>query len=147
MSACLYDSRGDLFAEYFRKGAPACPPHAPRDESGFVGEHFVLYQPVGADEQRLGSLRIVASLGQLRRADPDFGTVLVLVLLASALVALALSSWLQGFFSRPITDLAETAKGVTKRTKHPCAPPNTLRTRWAWPLRPSTRCLPGLKVP
>ena len=53
-------------------------------------------------------------MGQLRERIRIFGTVLVLVLLASALVALALSSWLQGFFSRPITDLAETAKGVSQ---------------------------------
>ena len=113
LSACLYDSRGELFADYFREGPPACPPHPSRDESGFVADHFVLYHPVG-DEERLGSLRIVASLGQLRERIRIFGTALVFVLLASALAALALSSWLQGFFSRPITDLAETAKGVSQ---------------------------------
>jgi signal transduction histidine kinase len=115
ISACLYGSEDDLFAQYLRNGDQVSCPGAPRpDEAGFVGETLVLYRPVIVSGQAPGSLRLVASLGELHRRIELFGVVLLLVLSGAALAALLLSSWLQRLVSRPILELAGTAQQISQ---------------------------------
>jgi signal transduction histidine kinase len=127
LSGCLFDARGELFASYVRVGPLApCPPRPQREVSGFVGDGLVLYQDVRMGHETVGTLRLVASLAQLRRRVQLFGLVLLVVMVGSALGALLLSSSLQRLVSRPIRELASTARQVSERQDYKLrAPPGT----------------------
>jgi signal transduction histidine kinase len=116
LSGCLYDARGELFSSYFRAGLHAsCPPHAEPAVAGFVGDSLVHYHDIYTGHQRVGTLRLVASLAQLRRRIELFGLVLVLAVAGSALGALLLSSSLQRLVSQPILELAAVARQVSEK--------------------------------
>jgi Periplasmic sensor domain len=83
---------GCLFASYVRAGPHApCPAHPEPTVSGFLGDALVLYQDVRMGHERVGTLRLVASLGQLWHRVQLFALVLALVVVGSALGALLLS--------------------------------------------------------
>jgi signal transduction histidine kinase len=113
LSACLYDSDGQLFASY-RRGQEGCPAVPAPAEAGFTGTSVTLYHSVQVKGQEPATLRLVASLGEMQRRMRLFGLVLLAVLSGSALAALAISSWLQRLVSRPILELAGTARRISK---------------------------------
>jgi signal transduction histidine kinase len=116
LSGCLYAGEGLLFASYRRSDYPGpCPARLEAEITGFQDETFVLHAPVHQGGQQLGTLRLVASLAQLRSRFALFGLVLVVVLTGSALAALVLSSGLQRVVSRPILSLALTATQISEK--------------------------------
>jgi signal transduction histidine kinase len=112
VSGCLYDHRGTLFAKFLRPGA-ACPRQPEPELSGFTGNHLVLFHAILSNGEPTGTLRLEASLAQLQQRMRLFALVLVLVLAGAALVALGLSSRLQRLVSRPILELAGTARQIS----------------------------------
>jgi signal transduction histidine kinase len=116
VSGCLYDGRGALFASYVRAGPHApCPAQPQPEVAGFRGESLIVYHPVLIGQEHAGTLRLVASLSRLQRRVQLSAIVLVLVLVVAALAALGLSSRLQVLVSRPILELAGTAKQISER--------------------------------
>jgi signal transduction histidine kinase len=115
VSACLYDGSGHLFAKYIRSGySEPCPPVPQPEVAGFAGQRLILYHPVIVSGQAPGTLRVVASLGDLQRRIRIFALVLLLVLTGSALAALGLSSGLQRLVSGPILELTSTAMQISR---------------------------------
>jgi signal transduction histidine kinase len=114
VSGCLYDGQGGLFASYVGRGQGACPQRAAPEATGFVGERLILFHPVVKGGETVGTLRLVASLARLRQRVQLSAVVLLLVLLAAVLAALLLSARLQGLVSRPILELARTAKQISE---------------------------------
>jgi signal transduction histidine kinase len=116
LSGCLYDRRDDLTASYVRSGPHApCPARPEASVAGFRDGSLILYHDVRIGPTRVGSLRLVAGLAQLRRRLQVFVGVLALVVVGSALGALVLLSSLQRLVSRPILELASTAKRVSEQ--------------------------------
>jgi signal transduction histidine kinase len=116
LSGCLYGGEGLLFAAYRRPDyPPPCPSRLLPETTGFVGETFVLHAPVQQNDRPLGTLRLVASLGDLRRRFQLFALVLSVVLSGAALAALVVSSGLQRLVSRPILALAHTATRISEK--------------------------------
>ncbi|MEP7051124.1 MAG: ATP-binding protein [Pseudomonadota bacterium] len=112
-SACLYDAQGHLFSSFLRtRERSACPASPAKD--GFKSEGGMLVQcsPVMLGSQRIGTLLLVASQGALWRRLKLFCGVLAVVLMFSALAGLLLSSRLEGVVSRPILELATTARRI-----------------------------------
>jgi PAS domain S-box-containing protein len=115
-SACLYDAQGRLFSSFLRPGRhTSCPPSPTPDGVSFEDGLFVQSGPVMLEAERLGTLRLVATQGTLWRHMRLFGVVLALIVATSALVALLLSARLQRVVSRPILELATTARRVTEQ--------------------------------
>jgi signal transduction histidine kinase len=114
VSGCLYDGVGGLFASYVRRGQGLCPQRPAPEATGFLGESLILYHPVMKGGESVGILRLVASLARLRQRVQLSAVVLLLVLLAAVLAALLLSARLQGLVSRPILELAHTAKQISE---------------------------------
>jgi signal transduction histidine kinase len=117
LAGCLYGGEGLLFASYRRADyQPPCPARLPPEPSGFRDDQtFVLQAPVLQSDRQLGTLRLVASLGDLRRRFQLFAIVLSVVLTGAALAALVLSSGLQRLVSRPILTLALTATRISEK--------------------------------
>ena len=114
--AALYDAAGRLFARYpSTLPATAFPSDPGGPRGGFVPGYFVLVQPVGEANTRLGLLYLQSDLGQLYARLRGYLCVVLLVLCGSVLAALVLAQALQRRISRPILALAETAKLISER--------------------------------
>jgi PAS domain S-box-containing protein len=115
LSACLYDDQATLFTSYRRARATwTCPPRADPEGIRWGEGMLLLWQPVVLQGEHLGTLGLVAHLGELWTRLRAFALVLVGVLLACALAALLFSTRLQRLVSVPILELAGTAKRVSE---------------------------------
>jgi PAS domain S-box-containing protein len=110
----VYDSDGRVFAEHRRESqepwiAPDRPePRGHRFRDGYV----VLFQPIILDGHLVGTVCVVADLGDVTEALKRNVGALALVLAGSALVALWITSKIQRLVSRPILTLADAAAEI-----------------------------------
>jgi PAS domain S-box-containing protein len=111
--AGLYDSRARPFAGSCRgRDAAALPSEPGRDGLAHEGSFLVLVRPVMRGEERVGTMLVRASLDGVHVRRDGF-TLLVPALLAIGAATL-LSARLQGAFSRPVLQLARTARAVAR---------------------------------
>lgn len=114
VSAHLYNAAGQVFASYHRDGRPAPPPPLPSQAYVFTEDHLFLLDPVVFEGEELGAVLLQADLLELgARLQRYLGMVLLLVG-SSTLLILALAAVLQRVISRPILDLARTARQVSQ---------------------------------
>jgi signal transduction histidine kinase/ActR/RegA family two-component response regulator len=115
-TACLYDVEGRLFSSFHRPGERAdCPATPSPDGAVFGREGFVQSSPVMLESERVGTLRLVATQGNLWQHMQLFGVVLALAVLVSLAAGFLLSSRLQQVVSRPISELAHTARRISEQ--------------------------------
>src|SRR5438046_1225156 len=116
VSACLYDKEGELFATY-PENLPADAFPATPEKDGYRFEHSYLaaFQPVVQGSKRLGTLYLKSDMGAMYERFRLYGSIAVLVIGVSFLVAYALSKVLQQQISQPILALAETARAISDR--------------------------------
>lgn len=116
VSACLYDKDGTLFARY-PTSLPATDFPAAPDQIGyrFTSSHLAGFQPVVQGDNRLGTLFIKSDMGAMYERFRLYGSIALLVIVVSIMVAYFLSRSLQQSISRPILNLAETAKAIADR--------------------------------
>ncbi|MDP6445275.1 MAG: PAS domain S-box protein, partial [Pirellulaceae bacterium] len=114
--ACLYDSDGNLFAE-FRRDADAQfdPPPRPQHGSNFTKTGFLdIAMPVlEEDGTELGTLYMHTAMTDLKNQLYTHASIAASVLIASLVVAVLLASRLQRFISGPILQLAGAAKQIS----------------------------------
>src|SRR6267378_3422094 len=117
VAATLYDRNGKLFSKYPDKLPAKAFPAAPeKDGSRFEHSHLVRFQPVvQGGNKRLGTLYLKSDMGAMYERFRLYGSIAVLVIAGSFLVAYMLSRRLQQQISQPILALAETAKAISDR--------------------------------
>lgn len=116
VGARLYAADGTPFADYRQTGVVHPLPTRPgADGYQFGRDRLVVIGPVTLDGERMGTIHLEASLGGIAARLRLLMGVAGLTLLGSLVVALVVSSRLQGAVSRPILDLAETARAITER--------------------------------
>jgi signal transduction histidine kinase/CheY-like chemotaxis protein len=114
--AALYNGDGSLLASYHSaaaKNEPLADYQAPDDKPRFEPDKLVLFHSVRMDGDFLGTVFLESDLDELHQRFEAYVGIVTLFMLASSLVTLFLSSRLQRVISRPIFDLAETARAVT----------------------------------
>ena len=115
IAAGVYDSQGEIFAEYRRPelaGSFQMP--AWRGEGAqFDAEHLRLSQNVSLEGTKVGSITIISDLGLLHTAFQQFARISALVLLVSIFLAFLVSSRLLRVITAPILELARIAGGVS----------------------------------
>ena len=116
VAAGLYTKKGSLFSKYPASLPGTAFPAAPA-EDGYRFEHSHLdgFQPVVQDGKRIGTLYLQTDLGAVYERFRLYGSIVVLVMAVSFLLAYSLSMVLQKQISRPILALAETAKAISER--------------------------------
>ena len=114
VAAALYQPDGRLFVAWTRRGGEA-PPRSGKDASYFTGDSLVVFRGVTLRGERIGTLYLRSDLRELHARLWTQALTVGLVFLASGITALLLSSGLQRLISRPILDLAVTAKAVSER--------------------------------
>ena len=119
VAAALYDKAGKLFSRY-PATAPldAFPAAAPRAGGYRIADGYLVgltsvVQTKGS--QQLGTLYLKSDLGEIYERLRLYAGIAVLVMAVSFLVAYLLSRTLQRQISRPVLDLAETARAVSDR--------------------------------
>ena len=117
VAACLYDSRGMVFAEYRREGIGpelAMPPwHA--DGAQFQKDSLILYRSVSLETEKSGSIAIISDLGALQAKIRQYLEISVVVILFSSLATYLVSSRLLRLITEPILHLAQVAAKVTAK--------------------------------
>jgi PAS domain S-box-containing protein len=112
--AALYDAEGNLFTTYPPDIPTEVFPARPRSEGvRFAGSHLEGFLPVVQGQRQLGTLYLRSNLGVMYRRFTLYGSVVILVVISSLLVAYGLSRVLQRKISQPILTLAETARAVS----------------------------------
>ena len=108
VGAGLYDKDGKLFSHgYSQDNQPRMWPTKPVDNfRKFQAGKYVLFKPVFCKDERVGTLYLESDLSELDTRLSRYGGIVVVVLFASVLVSLVLSSKLQGVISKPVLHLA-----------------------------------------
>jgi two-component system, sensor histidine kinase and response regulator len=120
VAAALYSANGQLFAVYLRDGAQQHTPF-PRlraDGSWFEDDRLKLFRRVVLAQQAIGAVYLESDLVEIHARLKTFLGTTMIVLLATSLLAFALSSWLQSIISKPIADLARTAQVVSSEKNY-----------------------------
>jgi signal transduction histidine kinase len=118
IAAGIYRANGQLFATYERPAptAPAVLPAqlgAPADGHRFEDAHLALFRPIVGSGQAIGTVYILADLYEIQQRLVRYLGIAGTVGLASFALALMISSWLQRRISRPLLQLAQTARIVS----------------------------------
>jgi HPt (histidine-containing phosphotransfer) domain-containing protein len=115
MTACLYAADGKPFGRYRRAGLSqelAVPPAEP-DDSKFTYGRLALFRGILLYDQPVGTVYLESELEEIQTRLTRFAGIVAVVLLVSSLFAFLLSSQLQGVISKPILQLASTARIVS----------------------------------
>ena len=116
-AACLYDKRGNVFAEYRRdSAAPACQMTATLEEGArFDKELVVLSRNISLSGESTGAIAILSDFSQLDAKMKRFREISLLVLIVSLLVTVFVSKRLVGLITEPILQLAGLAERVSTK--------------------------------
>jgi signal transduction histidine kinase/CheY-like chemotaxis protein len=113
--ACLYDSRGKVFAEYRRQGTGADlqMPAWREDGARFEAEYLTLQRSVFLGDEKVGAISIVSDLNGLHEKISQYTKISALVLLLSVTATLLVSSKLLRLVTGPILQLAAVAGRIS----------------------------------
>jgi PAS domain S-box-containing protein len=115
VAACLYDSRGMVFAEYRREGIGpefAMPP-GHEDGAQFQKDSLTLYRSVSLGSEKSANIVIISDLGALQARIRQYTEISAVVILFSILATYVVSSRLLRLITEPILHLAQVAAKVT----------------------------------
>jgi signal transduction histidine kinase/ActR/RegA family two-component response regulator len=115
VGAALYDDQDRLFARYERSKGVTFPLRPTVEDSGFQGGFLVVYHPVSLRDESIGTVYLCANLDELTDHVRLQAVTVGIVFIVSGLAALVLSMGLQRMVSRPIRELAGTAREVSER--------------------------------
>lgn len=111
-AACIYDAAGRPFATYFRNGAGSCP-GTPADFLDVGWTAARLAGPVMLERNRIGTLLLERDMSDLRRRIAIGGATVAGLLVVATLMALLIGARLQRAITRPLLQLADTARRVS----------------------------------
>jgi signal transduction histidine kinase len=114
-TAALYDKNGQLFAFYPPKARPESFPKTlgTNDKPRFEPDRLILFHQIKMDGDVVGTVYLNSDLQELHQRAVRYACIIMLFMAASFIVTWFLSSLLQRVITRPIFDLAETARAVT----------------------------------
>ena len=111
VSACVYSRDGRVFATYQRDtNAMFVPPAMQTAGQEFTGDQLLLFRPIEQKRVMTGVIFVASDLNELSARLARYLDIVGLVLLATLLVALPLSSRFQRLVSDPILQLARVAR-------------------------------------
>lgn len=113
-AGAVFDRDGVLFASYTAVGADAATPPQPGPPGARISDgRLVVVRPVLFDGDPIGTVYLQSTLNELVTRILIFAGITLLIVLACSVIALFASAGLQRRISKPILDLANTARLVT----------------------------------
>lgn len=118
-SACFYNAHGAVFAQLHKQhdAESACPASAGHELTHFQDVHLFIFQPITLEGETLGAIYIHADLSEAYWRKIKFIGMMFLVLIGAATITFFLSTPFLKIISKPIQDLVDTAKEIS-RTKN-----------------------------
>ena len=115
VEACIYSRDGTVFAKYARRGDNPnfTPPAKGPAGTVFTSHEVVLFQPIQLSGEEIGTIYLKSDLGELYARAERFAQIVLIVILASFVIAYLLATRLQRVISEPILELARTASAVS----------------------------------
>ncbi len=116
--AAIYDEHGHRFAAWDSTATPGVPDLPERVTAATAARAFgagrlLVTRPILADDTRIGTVAIVASLSGLRSRLVRYAGIAAIVLVAAMAAAIGISWQLQRQISQPILDLVDTTRTVS----------------------------------
>jgi len=117
VAACLYDRRGNVFAEYRRDATtPGCEMTAPSQDGAQFGKEFVSFsRKTSLGGENTGAIAIISDFSQLQAKMKRFREVSILVLLGSIFATAFASYRLVRLITEPILQLSAVAERISKK--------------------------------
>lgn len=119
-AAALYDANGKLFAQYPTNAAAVSFPDPPESDTPSQFGHdrlgragLMLFHKIYAGPDFVGTLYLQSDLQAQKELLVNYAGIVLLLISASWFLTLFLSNRLQRVISRPISELAETARTVS----------------------------------
>jgi signal transduction histidine kinase/DNA-binding response OmpR family regulator/HPt (histidine-containing phosphotransfer) domain-containing protein len=115
VAASIYTNDGRVFGRYVRADVQQnfqFPPPQPNG-SAFGENRLVLFRRIILDGQGIGTVYLLSDLEEMRSRGERFTGIVAIIMLASSVLAFLLTSKLQQPITKPIMDLAETARVVS----------------------------------
>jgi len=130
LSASIYSPSGSAFATWSRDGRNTAPPldRTPAGETethAFTGSQLRLVRAIEFQGKRIGTVGIRSDLREVNDRLLRYAGIVAAVLLVSLLAAFVFSSIFQKATARPIAQLAETARIVSREKKYSIRAPAT----------------------
>ncbi len=127
-SAGIYNAEGRLFATWVQnpgdKLATAGVPAGQTEYSRFTSNELILVRVIEFQGKRIGVVQIDSDLGEVRDRLVRYGGIVAVVLVMSLMAALVFSTIFQRTTARPIAQLAETARIVSREKKYSVRAPS-----------------------
>src|SRR5229473_82011 len=120
VGACLYNTDGQVFAEYRRSGiGPDFHiPLSQSDGAHFSADSLTLHRTIFMRGEKVGSIAIVSDLAELQARMREYMEISALALLLSVFATVFLSSRLLRLITEPILQLAEVAGKVSSEENY-----------------------------
>ena len=116
VAARIYDPQWQVFVAYTSPvGKNFSIPEPRRDGSSLQDGHLEVFRPIRSKGAVIGTLFLRADMGEVNAGIRRAINILAMVLVASLLAAVMLSTRLQRIISRPILRLAEATQVVSAR--------------------------------
>ncbi|MCP4714352.1 MAG: response regulator [Deltaproteobacteria bacterium] len=116
VSACIYNRAGRIFETYTRSGIRAAFPamHTGGSTQLFGRDHFSIFHKIILNGEQIGMLFIKQDLAEVQSRLKQYALITVLILTASFCIILLLSVVFQRIISRPLINLTETARTISR---------------------------------
>jgi len=114
--AIIYTKDGRVFAKYFRKDVKGdlLPPKPQENGHHFGIDHLTLFQRIVLDGETIGTIYIQSDLKELYSRLIWYGSIVIIVMVASLLFAFLLLSKLQQAITKPILDLVRLMRTISQ---------------------------------
>lgn len=112
VGAVLFDASKELFASYQREGAKL-PLSPPAHQEGSLAGTLYIKLPIQLDGEQIGCIVLLSELGNWQQQQLHRMAIVLGLFLFSLLVAILLSNVAQHIVTRPILNLARTARRIT----------------------------------
>ena len=115
LRAVVYDKDGDSFAVYTQSGTEAAPvPRHPRADGAYFEQGtLLLFQPIQLTGERIGTVLLVSSTGEVQTRLKRYAGIVAVVLAGSLLLSFLAMARLQRVITGPIAYLSGVAEQVT----------------------------------
>jgi two-component system, sensor histidine kinase len=116
MQAALYKKNNSVLAQYQRKD-PAVDMKAPPSQSAaafFQKESLIVFRDITMDKEWLGRIYIRISLDSLFSLFSTIALSIAAITISILLITYFVASRLQALISKPVLDLAQTVKSISK---------------------------------
>ncbi len=120
ISCCIYKNNGDILASYVRSDMAAKLelPALREDGYRFAANNLTQFRRVYLDNKPIGAVSVQLDLRELHSLVQRFIVIVLLIMLATSVVAFLLSSRLQRLISEPVSSLADTAKKISREKNY-----------------------------